>query len=225
MSGIVVAEVGIVSIGTSLDSDRCSVVGRLVVTHIEGDTGLETVGDILVEVGDVLLGGLADQLDSLVDVGHCLGIDLAVGGTGLAGSASESRLGVDRDAETVLVSDVAAGEDHTAVCVSIGADGVGVAKDIVDQRRVTLDLLGSVEDIVDVGDQRIVVVPHIVGTPGAGSVAGLDVVTIVIPEPAVTLCGLDEVFAHKVGHKVVGLGTEALMVVSGGSGTPLPEET
>ena len=81
------------------------------------------------------------------------------------------------------MADIAAGKKHAGIGICISTESVCITDNIVCECRVSLHLLGSVNDIIDVGDKLEVVIPSIVRTPSGAIESILDIVEIVIPEP------------------------------------------
>ena len=210
---------------STLDSDGGSFICSLVVPHVQGDARLDAVGYILVNMRDMHLTLAAQQCDGLIDVAHGLGVYFPVCGTGFTLRTCGCRFSVDWHAESVFMADVTAGKSHGQIMVSIGTERIGITHYVIDFCFCSYHRFLCCQDVIDLADDGVIIVPGIVRAPGRGAEAAFDIVVVVIPEPAGSLCGHDHVFAHQIAHQGIGLDAEALVVVARRGLSPTPDET
>ena len=133
------------------------------------------------------LGSAGKQNDCGVDIGHGLLIYLPVGRAGLSGGSGYSRLSIDRHGEIVFVADIAPRISHGEVVQCVCTESIAVTHDVVDIFLSTFHRVLCGEDIVYLGNEGVVVVPAVIGTPSVIGVIRLHIIGIVIPEPSVSL--------------------------------------
>ena len=203
----------------SVDGIDSCLASRSPIVHHQGDTGTQAASHGITDVRDVLACLALEQRQCMfIHVRHDLLVHLTHRRTRITLRAGLRRLGVDRTARLVLVAVVGAGKRLCQHEVRISADGVCLADDVGHVVGIARHCLLTVDDVVGIGNPRVVTVPHVVRTPGRALKAAFHLIQAVEPEPAAALRSLNHVLAHHVGHQVVRTDAETLVLV--GLGRP-----